>query len=253
VELAHLQHLAGEYDAALASCDAAQRVRPDYSPAYRQRARTLFAQKHHREAGEALDRYLRVGGKPTADVYEARGLIHAGQREYEAAVEDYSRALTLKADAQTLSFRGWAYLKLDAARPALADFEAALKLDPAETDALCGRGRARAHLGQVRAAVEDAEAVLRAGRPTDQLLLQAACIYGRAVGDLEAQAGNRPGAAGTSYRYQERSVELLRAALEQVPAAQRPDFWRANVYHEPDLLPVGRASGMLSLARTYAR
>jgi tetratricopeptide (TPR) repeat protein/predicted Ser/Thr protein kinase len=252
VELAHLQHQAGEYDAALASCDAALRVRPDYTAAYRQRAKTLLALKRYGEAGEALDRCVREGAR-TPEVYEARGLIHAEQRQYDAAVEDYSRALTLKQDPKTLSFRGWAYLKLDAPRPAQADFEAALKLDPAQTDALCGRGRARASLGQVRAAVEDAEAVLRAGQPTAQLLLQAACIYGRAVGYLEAQAGGGPGAAGTAYRYQARSVELLRAALEQVPAAQRPAFWRANVPHEPDLLPVSRSSEMLALTRSYAR
>jgi hypothetical protein len=36
----------------------------------------------------------------------------------------------LKEDPKTLSYRGWAYLKLDDARLALADFEAALRLEP---------------------------------------------------------------------------------------------------------------------------
>src|SRR5262249_18876139 len=38
VELAHLRNLAGDHAAALAECDAALAVRPDYAEAYRQRA-----------------------------------------------------------------------------------------------------------------------------------------------------------------------------------------------------------------------
>jgi hypothetical protein len=97
--------------------------------------------------------------------------------------------------------------------------------------------------------VADAEASLRPGRPTARLLLSAACVYARAAGQVETQAGS----AGTAYRYQERALDLLRAALEQVPAGQRPDFWRANVEKEPDLLPLRRATGMLALARSYGR
>src|SRR5262249_44130238 len=61
-------------------------------------------------------------------------------------------------------------------------FEAALQLEPAQTDALCGRGLARARLGAGRGAVADAEAALAHGPRTTTLLLQAACIYGRAAG-----------------------------------------------------------------------
>jgi tetratricopeptide (TPR) repeat protein len=252
VELAHLQRLAGEHDAALASCAAALRVQPDYAPAYQRRAEALLAMNRYGDAGEALDRYL-LKGPPTPKVYEALGLLRAGQRKYTKAVDAFSRSLALKQDAGTLCYRGLAYLKLDAPQLALDDFEAALQLDPGQAVARSGRGRARARLGQLAAAREDAEASLHPGRPTAPLLLNAACVYARAAGQLEAQAGGRSVPAGAAYPYQERALELLRAALREVPSPQRPDFWRANVSNEPDLAPLRRATGMLELARTYGR
>jgi tetratricopeptide (TPR) repeat protein len=173
-------------------------------------------------------------------------------RQHAKTLEAHGRALVLRQDAKTLRFRGWAYLKLDAARPALADFEAALRLEPGHPDAVSGRGRARARLGQVAAALQDAEAVARPSQ-TATLLLQGACIYSRTVGQLEAGASGRSVPGGAVYRYQERAIELLRAALERVPAAERQKFWRANVDREPDLLPVRRSTGMLELARSYGR
>jgi tetratricopeptide (TPR) repeat protein/tRNA A-37 threonylcarbamoyl transferase component Bud32 len=252
VELGHLQHQDGADEQALAALDAAVRVRPDYAPAHRQRAETLLALGRHREAGGELDRYLRDHGEPTADVYLARGLIHAALREYAEAVDAYGRALALRTDAQTLTDRGWAYLKLDAPRPALADFQAALRLDPAGPDALCGRAHAEVRLGQVRAAVADAEAALARGPRKPRLLVSAACVYALAVGWLEAQPAGST-SAGSVYVYQERAVELLRAALELVPAAQRKDFWSSTIEKEPDLVPLRRSTGLLDLAKTYAR
>jgi tetratricopeptide (TPR) repeat protein len=252
VQLANLQYRAEEHAAALASCEAALQVRADYAPAHLQRAETLLAQQRYPDAGRALHQYLATG-KRTAAVYKALGLIQAGQRKYPEAVEAYGQALSLEPDADTHTYRGWAYLKLDAPRPALADFEAALQQNPRQTDAWCGRGQARVRVGEVRGAVADAEAALEHGRQTAPrqiatLLLQAACIYARAVGQRET-----PGNRGAAYRHQERALELLREALEHVPAAQRADFWREHIEREPDLRSLRQATGMLELARSYGR
>src|SRR5205085_7764671 len=95
VELGHLRHEAGEHEAALAAYAEAQRVVPGYPPADRQRATALLALKRHAEAGQVLDRYL-ARGKPVAEDYQARGLIHDKLREYPKAVEAYGRALWLR-------------------------------------------------------------------------------------------------------------------------------------------------------------
>ena len=125
-------------------------VRPDFPEVYRQRAEVLLALKRHKEAGEALDQYLRVGGKPTPATHRARGLLHAQRREYRDAVAAYSLALVLKQDADILSNRGWAYLMQEALRPALDDFDAALRLNPNDADALAGRGTALTIRGRGR-------------------------------------------------------------------------------------------------------
>jgi tetratricopeptide (TPR) repeat protein len=252
VELGHLQHEAGDHDAALASSAAALAVRPDYPPAYRQRAETLLALHRPAEAGEALDRYLATRGPPAADVYQARGIIHSSLREFPQAIDMYDRALALQPDAATFTYRGWTYLRLDSAALARDDFEAALRLEPARAEALCGRGYARMRLGQVAPAVDDAEAALRQAEPTPQLLLDAARLYAQALGRLEARPAGRPGSLGTAERYQARAVELLRAALGRVPEAQRRAFWRDHVRNEADLVPLRRDPAMADLARRFA-
>jgi tetratricopeptide (TPR) repeat protein len=252
VQLAHLQRLAGKPEAALANCDAALRLRPDYPPAHRYRAEALLALGRYEDAGKALDRYLH-GEKPTATVYRVRGLIHAGLRRYAEAVDAYGRSLALRQDAGTLAYRGWAYLELDAPRPALADFEAALRLDPAQTDALCGRGSARVRLGRLADGVADAEEYLRRERPAAQHFFEAACIYARSVGELERRMGGRWTTGDPATRYQERAVELLRAALDETPAGERQRFWRTNIASAADLVPIRRSTGFLELARGYPR
>jgi tetratricopeptide (TPR) repeat protein len=252
VELAHLQHQAREYQAALASCDAALRLRPDYPPAHRQRAEALLALKDYAGAGQALDHYLH-SGKPTAQDYLARALIHAERREYAQAVEVYGRALQFGPSADALAYRGWAYLKLDRPHLARADFEDALRLNKDHPDALCGRGAARVRLGEVPGAVEDAAAALRHDPYNRRLVLRAACIYAQAVGRLDAQWGERAWTAGPATQYQARAVELLAELLRGLPETKRTALWRDTIRDEKDLAPISRSAGFLELARAYDR
>jgi tetratricopeptide (TPR) repeat protein len=271
VELAHLQHLAGEQQAALDSCAEAEKFVPDYLPAYRQRAEALLALNRHADAGKALDRYLLLAKKTEPDldkVYLARGLIHARLGQPDRAVEAYSRALALRLDADTLSYRGWAYLQLDAARPALSDFDLALQLLDASRpglmnfeelrkgalvrgDVLGGRGQARVRLGQVQQAVADTEQALKQDRPGRRLLFSAACIYARAVGQVEA-SGGRLVTPATVSQYRARALKLLQDALDDVPAAERKAYWRDNVRREPALDPLRSSAAFAALARDYA-
>jgi tetratricopeptide (TPR) repeat protein len=250
VELGYLKHQAREYAAALADFNTALKLRPNYAFAHRQRAETLLALNRHEEAGQALDRYLRAGGKPTPAVYLARGMIHARLRQHQPAVEAYSRSLILKRDALTLSHRGWAYLQLDAARPALADFSAALRLRPRHVNALCGRGNALVRLGKVKEAVEDAEAALRNRPGTEQIFL-AACIYARAA-RLVTLTPRGParvsGKAATGYEKQ--ALELLARVMKRVPQGERAGFWRKRVLSEPALAGLRRNPKMVELARS---
>jgi len=242
-ELARLRQRAGDLAGALADCDAALAARPDYAPAHRQRAEVLLEQGKHAEAGAELDRFL-AGGKPTAAVYVARGLIHARQGEHLQALESYNRALALEDEARTRMLRGWTFLALEAPRPALADFDAAARLGPADADVLSGRGHARAVLGQVPGALDDAEAAWRKGPRTPRLLVVLAGVHARAAVHPETDRDRRSDC-------QERALELLRQALEATPEQDRAAFWRDHIQGEPALAPLRSSTGMLRLARQY--
>ena len=263
VELAHLDHLARKFDLALAHCEAALVVLPEYAAAHRQRAETLVALEKYDRAGKALDRYL-AGRTRDPIFYRARGMIHFRRGEYARAVDLCTRAIQMKPHAQALRYRGWSYLALEAPRLALPDFEAALRLEKKNANALCGRGLAAVQLIQprakpavvakeVRAAATDADEALRlTGERTVHLLMNCARVHARAAGVLEA-AGDPAADGRKAIAYQERALRLLRDALEQVPAADRAAFWRASIRPDPALQAIRNTAGLLRLAQLYAR
>ncbi len=90
-------------------------------------------------------------GKKSAVLRELRGVAHAANHNYPAAIRDFSEALEVRPDdAALLARRGWVYLTFESPKLALVDFEAAIKLNPADGDAYNGRGTARACLATMR-------------------------------------------------------------------------------------------------------
>ena len=79
---------------ALAACDAALTLVPDDAEAHRVRISALMELKRYEEVLASADVYL-AGGKPSAEIFEIRGLAHVARREYAAAIGDFNRALEL--------------------------------------------------------------------------------------------------------------------------------------------------------------
>jgi tetratricopeptide (TPR) repeat protein len=265
VALGRLLAQDGAFADALAAHDTALRLVRDFPLAHRHRAEALLglapyveglvALKYYAEAGAALDRYLEVGGEPSAEVHQARALIHVKRREYPQAIESFTRALSMKRTAAVLEQRGWAYALQDAARLALADFEEALRLDHDSADALCGRGDARVKLGRIAEGVADVEQALRRGprseRLKEQLLYNAACVFAQAAGKLES--GNRVDRA-TLYemeRCRGQATRLLRDVLDCQPPARRAVFWHEQVLRAPALAPLRRYHDFVRLALQF--
>jgi tetratricopeptide (TPR) repeat protein len=248
VELARLRCLADDHQAALADCDAVLAAKPNFPEAHRQRAEALLGLGKNKEAGAALEQYLKVGGKETAAVHKARGILYQQRKDYRAAVAAYSQALAMEPepDAKTLRNRGWAYLSLEAVRPALDDFDEALKRNPKDADALTGRGTALALRGRaedVAPATAAAEKALQAEPRTVERLMVCVRIYGRAVELLKAQK-SRQGHDLQAPRHAQRALQLLREARELLPEEEQETFWRDRVRSDP---------GLLQLWRTYGR
>jgi tetratricopeptide (TPR) repeat protein len=216
------------YDEAVAAYDAALALQPHYVEIYRWRAEALLKQENYWGAADGLDRYLAQGGRPGCDFYQLRGWTWAKLNHFAEALEDFDRALALRPDSHTHALRGWLNLvERRAPQIALDDFQAALRLDPQNSDAYNGRGFARVSLGQYRAATEDAQMALRLGPRDPRSLYKAARIYAQAVGRLDDE--ERQGKQPPSWQratYEKQAVHCLRQALVESPAPERASLLR---------------------------
>ncbi len=263
-ELGQLLHQEKQYQAALARFDQALKLNPDFVDLQRLRARTLLALQRNDEAGQALDRYLAASPDAPAEVWKERGLIHSGAGQYLEAVECFTAALRQNPrDPATRCYRGCAFLLADADGLALEDFEAVLKQDPANAEALVGRGTVRVRRNQLEAALADAgEAEKQAagsvrdrGPGSERFLFNLACIYGQAFALLQEEANPAPGKVEKTEqlaRWEEKTLQLLQQALEQVPAEQRQAFWQNQVQGDPALAAIRRQASFLRLAEKLA-
>jgi tetratricopeptide (TPR) repeat protein len=163
------------------------------------------------------------------------------------AAEEYTQALKWANDAETYAARGWACLDAEATRLALADFEQAIRLNAERGDSYNGRGLARVRLGDHHGAA-DAEAALRRGPASWQQCYNAARVFARAVGVVDAT--RPPGALQLLTRYQERTAACLRQALERYPPQGRAS-WASRILRDPAFLPVSLHPGFVRLLRDY--
>jgi eukaryotic-like serine/threonine-protein kinase len=189
---------------------AALRLRPDFAPAHFLRALARLGLKDFRGADEDLTRALELDPGHTR-LYFTRSRVRALTGDRDGARRDFAEGLRREpADELSWTARGEARLGTDP-RAALADFDAALRLNPWSRNAAqnkahvlaeklgrtgeavavldrlverypdfvparAGRGVLLARLGQRERALQDAGEALR--RDTGALnLYQAACVY----------------------------------------------------------------------------
>jgi tetratricopeptide (TPR) repeat protein len=233
-------YLAGKYPQAVQACATALRDHPMTPDLQLVHARSLVRLHRYDEAGESFERYLQVGGKPTAIFYRGRGQVRVQQQDYLGARDDYTHGLDLAPeDAELHAHRGWAYFFADAWKPALRDFEEAIRRDPAAAEPYCGRGLARVMLGQVREAVADAEEALRRGLDRPEMLVNAACIFALAAGKTDL--------ADDAAHYRDRAVGALRFAVALLPVTERQPFWRDKVLPDTALESIRAYAGFKQL------
>jgi eukaryotic-like serine/threonine-protein kinase len=226
---------------ALAAGDAAINVVRDYEEAHRLRINSLYKLKRHDDVIRSCDALI-ARGKATPAIYELRGLARSERKDFPGAIEDVTNAMALRPDrAALLTLRGRLYIVSDAPKLALHDFEAALRLDPTNSDSFNGRGFARLRLGEHREGVSDAEKALSIGEPTAEVLYNAARVYALAAVVAAADARKKGQETVTRVvRYQDRATGLLRESLKRLPDDQRASFWRDIVPADPALKALRR-------------
>src|SRR5262249_8821223 len=139
-----------------------------------------------RDALKSFARYLELKGKPDVELYRRRARARASAGDLAGVVDEYTAALALvedgKARSPLLAARGWAHLVNGASKPAVRNFDDALRRDAGNSNALVGRGTARVELGEVGAGIADAEAALKLGPHSSRLSYNAARVLARAAG-----------------------------------------------------------------------
>jgi tetratricopeptide (TPR) repeat protein len=240
VERAHLLLLLGKRADAARACDALLKSHLDAAEALGIRAQALLELGDNagaaRDFTRALDRKREFA--VAVDLFRGRGQARMRLGDYPGAVDDYTRALDLKPDPEIRTHRGWAYFFAESPRLALRDFEESLRLGPIGVEARIGRGLAWVALGQDRAAVEDAEQALLHPPEDPEMLLNLACIFGRAAGRQDP-----------SGDYRRNAVATLRRAVDRLPAGARRPFWNEKVLTDSYLEPIRRCPEFLELAR----
>lgn len=279
---AHRTHHAGDTDAALVKWAEIIAKYPNYLPAYAMRAELLDKRGEGEAALAELDRY--VERSPTdargylrrAKLYEARGDGERALANFRRAAQldptsteahlGVAQALSAKGDARgaarayakaaeevfddaaSYEMRGFMHFVAGQEELALADYEAAVALDPQNPDTLAWRGLCRLRLRRFDEAIADytrlismrpgeargyrrrGEALVLSGKPADALRdLERAIAIG---GDEVAPALCARGTAQEALGDIEAALASYDAAVERDPANVSPRLRRFRIYSE---------------------
>src|SRR5580692_10135027 len=138
----------GDLDRALTDFNKAVELDPTYAMALVDRGTAYDNKGDHAHAIVDFDAALKLDPKsPDALTGRCAARAEAGD-DLQQALADCEQSLQIRGkDAGTLNSRGFAYLRLGRFDEALADYNAALKLNPQLASALYGRGLAKQKKG----------------------------------------------------------------------------------------------------------
>jgi tetratricopeptide (TPR) repeat protein len=244
-------YLAKQYEAAVRACDTALSIRPDQAVVYGFRGLALLELKRYEPAAGAFGEYLARRGPAVADIYQGRGLARFKLHDYLGARDDYTRALELRKDWDLYHHRGWAYFFTDAWKPALSDFDEAIRLNPKDSGPFLGRGLALVMLGRHDQAVRAAADALRRKPDTPEMMHNVACIFAQAAGQVEKNV-RQPENPSLASHYREQALAAIRKTLALLPAQERRAFWRDKIFADAALDPIRDCAGFRQFTEEYA-
>jgi eukaryotic-like serine/threonine-protein kinase len=227
----------GNVAEALRACETALALNPNATTGEEIRGRALLALKRFEDAEAALDRFLATKSNPGADTFLARGQARMRQGKFADAVDDYTRALEKRPDAEIYQHRGWAHFFADAGKLALRDFSKAIELDSEPADAYVGRGLARVMLGDYRAAVADADQARDRELADPEMTHNLACIFAQAAAKVTTDRAE-PQREILAAEYRRRALQAIRQTLALVAERDRAAFWREKIFPDPALTPL---------------
>jgi tetratricopeptide (TPR) repeat protein len=185
---------------------------PAQAPTLVERGRALGAESHYTEALADLERAVKLD--PTASAFFFRGMARYYLGQYEAAVEDYTAALTVSSEeVPAYLWRCRAHYRLKQFQAGLPDCDEYVMRKPEEYEGYYVRGILRSRADDQDGAIADyRRAIELAGNPGDS----ANAWYG--LGLANERAGRKKDAA-TAYKRTldiEPGYDLAREALRRV-------------------------------------
>lgn len=125
----HVHHDMGNYDQAVRDFVAAIRISKDREHLYIDSAKAFLAQKNY---GAAINQYsLAIAIVPSAANYRARGKAYFEHEKFEKAIADFTEVLQrYETDAEAHGYRGLAYKAISRKDLAAADFRKFMELSP---------------------------------------------------------------------------------------------------------------------------
>jgi serine/threonine protein kinase/tetratricopeptide (TPR) repeat protein len=245
---AKLYHQESREEEALAACEAALKINPDHLDAHRIRVDVYRKLKRYDDLLRSCNDLL-ARDRPSAALYELRGLARENLGDYRGAIEDQTLAIALEPrNAALLARRGARYMVAHAPQLALRDFQDAIRLDESAPDAYLGRGLALVTLGQRREAVADAAKALSMSEPTAARLYSAARIHALAA-IAEAAEVRKTGqvAVRKAARDEDQAVKLIGEWLKRLPLAERSSSLR-SLLSDPVMATLRRRLRSLDVA-----
>lgn len=136
----------GDYDRSIADFTEALKLNPDYANAFANRAESYQKKGDRERALSDLNEAIRL--EPTmANAWNDRCWVRAQAGAVQDALADCNEAVRLGRTASRLDSRGFVYLKSSQWNQAIADYNAALSLNPKLASSLYGRGQAKLKSG----------------------------------------------------------------------------------------------------------
>ncbi|NEQ39274.1 MAG: tetratricopeptide repeat protein [Okeania sp. SIO3I5] len=151
-----------DYEAAIADYNKAIELKPDRALYYKNRGNAYFEIGAKQKGIKNYDKAISLDSESAHKYYNWRGNKLYSQRDYEAAIADYNKAIELKPDrALYYENRGDAYFKIGEKQKGIKDYDKAISLDPDSADKYYNsRGKQLYDLGDYEAALADINKVI---------------------------------------------------------------------------------------------
>lgn len=144
----------GDYHGELADINKAISLNPANANAFNTRGIVKSIMGNNREALLDFNQAILLD-KTNAQAYFNRGIVYFEEKEYQAAVNDLSSAITIHPDADTYNRRANAKWRLNNSWGALEDYGVAIKTDPDFYIAYLNRGLLKYDLKDYHSAIDD--------------------------------------------------------------------------------------------------